>query len=76
MIATLASNYGNNDKLVFVGSSKWTLIATSGVTVACGVLFLFYSLLIHDKKKQHDEEYGKRQTGKHGEGTGFGKTTW
>jgi hypothetical protein len=72
VIATVASNYGQNNKLIFVGTSKWTLIATAGVTVVCGVFLLFYKFVVlRNAKKKHDREYGKRQAGRRGEGTGF-----
>jgi len=74
VIATLSSNYGQNNKLVFKGSSKWTLIATGGVTVVCAVLFLFYKfIMLRNVQKNHDVEYGERRAGTHGEGAGFGE---
>ncbi|KIM72678.1 hypothetical protein PILCRDRAFT_81683 [Piloderma croceum F 1598] len=72
VIATLSSNYGQNNKLQFVGSSKWTLIATGGLTVSCAVLYLFYNfIMLQNVRKQHDVEHGEQQAGAHGEGTGF-----
>lgn len=72
VIATISSNYGQNNKLIFVGTSKWTLIATAGVTVVCGVLLLFYKFVVlRNAKKKHDGEYGERRAGRRGEGTGF-----
>jgi len=72
-ISTLSGIYAQNNKLdlkKLTGSSKWTLIATGGVMVVCGVLFLFYKLMVKHVQKKHDKEYGKRGTGTHGEGTG------
>jgi hypothetical protein len=72
VIATLSSNYGQNNKLVFTGSSKWTLIATGGVTVVCAVLFIFYKFIIlRNIQKKHDVEHGERRAGTHGEGADF-----
>jgi hypothetical protein len=72
VIATVSSNYGQNGKLEFVGSSRWTLIATGGLTVVCGVLYLFYNfIMLRDVKEKHDVEHGERRAGTHGEGTGF-----
>jgi len=41
--------------------------------VVCGVLFLFYKLMVKHVQKKHDKEYGKAGTGTHGEGTGHEK---
>jgi hypothetical protein len=72
VIATLATNYGQNNKLVFVGSSKWTLVATGGVTVVCGVLIIIYMFIVLRRvQKEHDMEYGERHVGKRGAGAGF-----
>ena len=72
VIATVASNYGQNGKLLFVGTSKWTLIATAGVTVVCGGFLLFYKFVVlRNAKKKHDREYGERKAGRRGEGKGF-----
>jgi hypothetical protein len=79
VIATVSSNYGQNNKLVFEGTSKWTLIATAGVAVVCGGFLLFYHCVVSRSVKKHEKDYGKRQTGRHGEGTGFGTkkpSTW
>ncbi|KIM78491.1 hypothetical protein PILCRDRAFT_75454 [Piloderma croceum F 1598] len=72
VVATVASNYGQNNKLEFVGTSKWTLIATAGLTVVCMLFFLFYSFIVSGSaKKKHDREYGGRKAGSRGEGRGF-----
>jgi hypothetical protein len=72
VISTLSSYYGQNGNLkkISSGSSLWTLVATGGVTVVCVVLLLFYKLMIRDVQQNHDREYGKRQAGRYGEGTG------
>jgi hypothetical protein len=67
--ATLATTYGLIGKLVFIGPNKWALIATSGVAVTCGALYIFYNLrTLRTVQKTHDKEYGPRMAGKHGEG--------
>jgi hypothetical protein len=40
--------------------------------VVCGVLLLFYKLMVKRVQKKHDKVYGERGTGTHGEGTGHG----
>ena len=79
VISTLASYYGQNGNMTDIlkkgkegssNSSRWTLAATVGVTVVCAVLLLFYKLMLRDVQQKHDIEYGPRQAGRHGEGTG------
>ena len=69
MTATLASTYGSNGKLIFIGPNKWTLIATGGIAVTCGALYLIYNFrTLRSMRMTHDNEYGRRKAGKHGEG--------
>jgi len=68
VVSTLASVLGIHHASFSV-SSKSTIIVTSGLTVICGVLTLFYMfILLRGVKKKHDEEVGKQRAGKHGEG--------
>jgi len=72
VISTLSSvyaTYNTTRKFTFSGTSKSTIIATGGLTVVCGMLTVFYKfVLLRNAKNRHDNEYGKRRAGSHGEG--------
>lgn len=68
VIATVITTYAINNSLVFVGPSKWTLIATGGTAVVFLALYAIYHYKLTNLQNKHDEECGMRDAGTHGEG--------
>ncbi|KAF9223172.1 hypothetical protein BS17DRAFT_706724 [Gyrodon lividus] len=68
VISTLASIYGAQAG-TFGKSEQSTVIVTGVVAVTCGLLVLIYQFwLLGNIKKEHDQEVGVEEAGKHGEG--------
>ena len=70
-ISTLSNIYGRSaqNNITFAGSSKLTIIVTGGLTVACGVLTLFYKFfLLRNPQNKHGMDHGEWRAGSRGDG--------